>query len=104
MTDAILGIAAVFAAVAALVFCVLYARTKRGKRRLWWETQTGRSIMALGASITVLALGSVLRLTLECDNTGEAILTGAYVATGSVMIWRTVMMWRANHPEPPKEA
>lgn len=94
-----LTIAAAVCGLASGTFCLLYERTRREKRRLWWETETGRNVMAMGASVTLLSSGTVVRRAIPCHTAGEAILAVAYALTAAVMVWRTVMMWRANRPK-----
>lgn len=100
--DLILLISAIVCGATAATFCVLYAQTRRDKKRLWWQTETGRNIMGLGASIAVLCAGTALRLTVTFEHIGAGILTVGYFLVGGVMAWRTVMMWRANHPREPR--
>lgn len=96
--EAFLAAAASLCGLSAGTFCVLYARTRRGKRRLWWETETGRNLMALAGSLAILASGTVVQRLIPAHDAGNIILTAAYLLVAAVMVWRTVMMWRANHP------
>lgn len=96
-------VAAGLCGLVAATFCVLYAQTRKGRRRLWWETVTGRSIMALGACLALLAAGTVTRRLIPDHEAGNVILGVAYLLVAAVMAWRTVMMWAANHPNQKKE-
>ena len=96
--DLFLTIAATLCGISAAVFCVLYARTRRGKRRLWWESATGRNLMALAGALALLSSGTVIRRLIPEHDVGNIVLATSYLLVAAVMVWRTVMMWRANHP------
>lgn len=78
----------ILALASALTFVILYHLRAR-----WRGTRTGINIMTMGASLVLLAAGSLVRRLVH-DTVGNWIILGSWLVIAVVMVLRTVEMWQ----------
>ena len=86
-----------YVAAASTVFVIVYHALAR-----WWESAVGINIMALLASLAVLADLLLVNVMLGRPDWMRWVFLGLYVIVGTVIWWRVALLVKAQRPRFPR--